>query len=90
MWVKSTLNPALRSCEVFGSWTHGYPENVPDFSWDGRTINASRLGYRTAGLFVERVEAIVEPHRRVALNYFEDGSIEARCPPLRASLHLMA
>jgi hypothetical protein len=42
------------------------------------------------GLFVEGVEAIVESQRRVALNYFEDGSIEAACPPLKALLHLMA
>jgi len=27
------------------------------------------------------VDAIVEAQRRVALNYFEDGSVEAACPP---------
>ncbi len=101
--------------------SNGYLEKVPDFSWDGRTIHASRLGYRITalfvdrflgrifeapssvfpdemlrperqnlGLFVEGVEAIVESQRRVALNYFEDGSIEAACPPLKAILHLMA
>jgi hypothetical protein len=26
----------------------------------------------------------------VASNYFEDGSVEAACPPLRALLHIMA
>jgi phosphoenolpyruvate carboxykinase (diphosphate) len=100
---------------------HGYLEKVPDFSWDGRSIHASRLGYRITSLFVDRflgrmfeapgavfpdeilrperqnlslfvegVEAIVESQRRVALNYFEDGSVEAACPPLKALLHLMA
>lgn len=41
-------------------------------------------------LFAEGVDAIVEAQRRVALNYFEDGSVEAACPPLQALLHIMA
>jgi hypothetical protein len=36
------------------------------------------------------VDAIVEAQRRVALNYFEDGSVDAACPPLKALLHIMA
>ena len=42
------------------------------------------------GLFAEGVDAIVESQRRVAGNYFEDGSVEAACPPLKALLHIMA
>ena len=41
-------------------------------------------------LFAAGVDAIVEAQRRVALNYFEDGSVEAACPPLKALLHIMA
>jgi phosphoenolpyruvate carboxykinase (diphosphate) len=41
-------------------------------------------------MFVQGVEAIVETQRRVAMNYFEDGSVEVACPPLRALLHIMA
>ena len=41
-------------------------------------------------LFGAGVEAIVETQRRVAMNYFEDGSIEAAYPPLKALLYLMA
>jgi len=41
-------------------------------------------------MFVTGVQAITEAQRSVALNYFEDGSIEAACPPLRALLHIMA
>jgi hypothetical protein len=41
-------------------------------------------------LFVQGVEAIVESQRRVALLYFEDGSVELACPPVRALLHIMA
>ncbi len=42
------------------------------------------------GNFVAGVEAICEAQRIVALNYFEDGSVDAACPPVRALLHIMA
>jgi len=41
-------------------------------------------------LFTAGVDAIVESQRRVAANYFEDGSIEGACPPLKALLSIMA
>ncbi len=100
---------------------NGYLEKVSDFCLDGRTILASRLGYRITSSFVDRflgrlfetpdavfteellrpekqdldlfaagVDAIVEAQTRVACQYFEDGSVEAACPPLRALLHIMA
>lgn len=99
----------------------GYFEKVDDFAFEGRTILASRLGYRMTASFVDHflgrifevpgavfpeellrpetqgwstfvagVDAIVEAQRLVALNYFEDGSIEAACPPIKALLHVMA
>ncbi len=40
--------------------------------------------------FAEGVNAIVAAQRRVALEYFEDGSAEAACPPVKALLHIMA
>jgi hypothetical protein len=40
--------------------------------------------------FAAGVDAIVEAQTRVALQYFEDGSVEAACPPLKALLHIMA
>ncbi len=40
--------------------------------------------------FVAGVEAICEAQRTVALNYFEDGSVNAACPPIKALLHIMA
>ncbi|HEX7487919.1 MAG TPA: hypothetical protein VF341_03390, partial [Anaeromyxobacteraceae bacterium] len=40
--------------------------------------------------FAAGVDAIVEAQTRVARSYFEDGSVEAACPPLRALLHVMA
>ena len=41
-------------------------------------------------LFAAGVEAIVETQTRVARAYFDDGSVEAACPPLQALLHIMA
>lgn len=41
-------------------------------------------------MFVSGVNAIVETQARVARQYFEDGSVEAACPPIRALLHIMA
>jgi hypothetical protein len=40
-------------------------------------------------VFAEGVEAIVASQCRVARNYFEDGSVDAACPPLKALLHIM-
>jgi len=40
-------------------------------------------------LFAAGVDAIVESQHRVASLYFEDGSVEAACPPLKALLHIM-
>jgi len=99
---------------------NGYLEKLEDFESNGRTVLASRLGYRITALFADRflgrifetpdavfseellrperqnpeafatgVESIVEAQKRVASNYFEDGSVEAACPPLKALLHIM-
>jgi hypothetical protein len=40
--------------------------------------------------FAAGVEAICDAQKRVALEYFEDGSIRAACPPVKALLHIMA
>ncbi len=41
-------------------------------------------------IFEDGVDNIVEAQRRVALQYFEDNTIEDACPPLKALLHIMA
>ena len=41
-------------------------------------------------VFADGVANIVEAQRRVALAYFEDGTIDDLCPPLEALLHIMA
>ena len=40
-------------------------------------------------VFADGVDNIVATHRRVAESYFNDGSVELACPPLRALLHIM-
>ena len=40
--------------------------------------------------FVDGVDNIVEAQQRVARTYFDDGSVEEACPPLRALLDIMA
>jgi phosphoenolpyruvate carboxykinase (diphosphate) len=40
--------------------------------------------------FVDGVNNIVEAQQRVASGYFEDGGIDALCPPLRAVVEIMA
>ena len=99
----------------------GYLEKVNDFEFEGRTVLASRLGYRITYLFMDHflgrifetpnavfteemlqpekqdlavfvsgVHSIVEAQTRVARYYFQDGSVDAACPPLKALLHIMA
>lgn len=41
-------------------------------------------------IFADGMLNICATHKRVAKLYFEDGSIEDACPPLRALLHIMA
>jgi hypothetical protein len=41
-------------------------------------------------IFVDGVNNIVEAQQRVAAGYFEDGGIDALCPPLRALVEIMA
>ncbi len=100
---------------------NGFLEKVEDFEHDGKTIEASRLGYRITSSFVttffgrmfsapdsvfteemlkpelqsiedyiDGIDNITTTQQRVALNYFEDGSIDVACPPLKALLNIMA
>ena len=40
--------------------------------------------------FADGVLNIANGHRKAALNYFRDGSIEDAIPPVKAILHIMA
>ncbi len=41
------------------------------------------------GTFADGMDNMVGAHRRAAQAYFDDGSIEGACPPLKALLHIM-
>ena len=100
---------------------NGCLEKLNDFEYEGKTVLASRLGYRITQNFafrcmnrlfyeplavfsdtmlrpelqgmadyVDGINNIVEAQRKVALSYFEDGSIEAAILPLKILLHIMA
>lgn len=59
----------------------------PDAVFTDEMLRPERQGL---DVFVEGIDSILEAQRRVALNYFEDGSIDAACPPIAALLHIMA
>ncbi len=95
-------------------------EKLEDFTFNGKLVPASRLGWRITSRFIRRfagrvfdnpnkvfdnailkpetqdeasfadgVLFIAEAQERIARTYFEDGSIELACPPLKALLHIM-
>jgi phosphoenolpyruvate carboxykinase (diphosphate) len=99
----------------------GYLEKLDDFDYEGRTILASRLGYRITSkfmhaffgrifenprsvfsdemlkpelqdmaVFADGIENIAEAQQRVAKAYFNDGSVVAAIPPVKAILDIMA
>lgn len=116
--VWSRMSPAERDPDYL--IRSGYLERCQDVLFEGRKIEASRMGWRInenfvnaffgrvfnnpnvifnaeilrpelqdPALFAEGVEIMVETERQVAALYFEDGTIEGACPPLKALLHIM-
>ncbi|RLS73376.1 MAG: hypothetical protein DWI00_10550, partial [Planctomycetota bacterium] len=95
-------------------------EKLEDFTFEGKLIPASRLGWRITSRFIRRFAGrvfdnpnkvfdaailkpesqdeaafadgilfIAEAQERIARTYFEDGSVDLACPPLKALLHIM-
>jgi hypothetical protein len=62
------------------------------FANPARVFDQAMLKPETQSMdaFVDGIGNIVETQRRVAQHYFNDGSIEQACPPIRALLHVMA
>ena len=62
------------------------------FDHPSRVFDDAFLRPETQGLdaYVDGILNITEAQQRVARQYFEDGSIEDACPPLRALLSVMA
>ncbi len=59
---------------------------TPNAVFSGDMLRPERQGLEP---FVAGIDAIVDTQTRVASSYFEDRSIDAACPPLRALLHVM-
>ncbi len=61
------------------------------FSNPNIVFNEEMLAPEKQGMkiYAEGVLNILETQKRVAQHYFNDGSIEAACPPLKALLHIM-
>ncbi len=62
------------------------------FDEPNAVFNEKMLKPELQGLedFVDGIDNIVEAQQKVALRYFEDGSIDAAIPPLKILLHIMA
>jgi hypothetical protein len=41
-------------------------------------------------IFIDGLDNIISTQKRIAQRYFNDGSVELACPPLRALLHIMS
>ena len=59
----------------------------PDKVFDSHILQPEK---QDPASFADGVKYIMEAYQRVALQYFNDGSIEDACPPLRALLSIMA
>ncbi len=59
----------------------------PDAVFTEKMLRPEKQDY---DIFVDGVENMIEAHERIARSYFDDGSIEEACPPLRALLEIMA
>jgi hypothetical protein len=71
----------------FADYFLGRIFETPDTVFPDELLRPER---QDLALFAAGVDAIVQSQRRVALAYFEDGSVEAACPPLKTLLHIMA
>jgi hypothetical protein len=62
------------------------------FDEPNAVFNEKMLKPELQGLedFVDGISNIVEAQEKVAIRYFEDGSVEAAIPPLKILLHIMA
>ncbi|SNR32255.1 hypothetical protein SAMN06265371_101249 [Lutibacter agarilyticus] len=62
------------------------------FDEPNAVFNEKMLKPELQGLedFVDGIDNVVEAQQKVALRYFEDGSLDAAIPPLKILLHIMA
>jgi hypothetical protein len=75
---------------ITAKFVHTYFGRVFDNPTAVFTEDILRPELQDPAVFADGVANIVEAQRRVALAYFEDGTIEDASPPLQALLHIMA
>ncbi|HLV68764.1 MAG TPA: hypothetical protein VKY73_23270, partial [Polyangiaceae bacterium] len=75
---------------ITAKFVHTFLGRVFDNPADVFTEEILKPETQDLAVFADGVDNIVEAQRQVALTYFEDGSINDACPPLRALLHIMA
>ncbi len=76
-----------RITALFGDHFLGRLFENPDTVFTGELL---RPETQDPEAFAAGVDAIVASQQAVATDYFEDGSVDAACPPLKALLHIMA
>ena len=77
-------------CHITSKFVHTFFGRVFDNPGSVFTDPILRPEVQDPGVFADGVNNIVEAQQRVAAAYFEDGTIEDACPPLRALIHIMA
>ncbi|HWA74445.1 MAG TPA: hypothetical protein VG937_19000 [Polyangiaceae bacterium] len=75
---------------ITAKFVHTFLGRVFDNPADVFTEEILRPETQDLRVFADGVDNIIDAQRRVAETYFQDGSIEDACPPLRALLHIMA
>jgi phosphoenolpyruvate carboxykinase (diphosphate) len=75
---------------ITAKFVHTYFGRVFDNPTAVFTDEILRPESQDPAVFADGVNNIVEAQERVAAAYFEDGTIEDACPPLRALIHIMA
>jgi hypothetical protein len=75
-----------RITQKFAEYFLGRVFETPDHVFPEELLRPEK---QDPAAFAEGVDAIVASQCRVARNYFEDGSVDAACLPLKALLHIM-
>jgi hypothetical protein len=86
----STVLASRLGWRITAKFVHTYFGRVFDNPTAVFTEDILKPELQDPSVFADGVANIVEAQRRVAAAYFEDGTIEDACPPLRALIHIMA
>lgn len=77
----------FRMTELFARHLFGRVFSNPDTVFTEEMLKPEQQNF---DYYIDGIKNICEAQRKAALNYFDDGSVDLACPPLRALLHIMA